>query len=41
MPVPERWYEVLYPFVGADLVLAFYALVAYFGKRRIEKLYTD
>ena len=41
MPVPERWYEVLYPFVGADLVLAFYALVAYFGKRRIEKLYTE
>ncbi len=41
MPEPGRWYEVLYPFVGVALVLAFYALVAYSGKRRIEKLYTE
>ena len=41
LPEPERWYEVLYPFVGVALVLAFYTLVAYFGKRRIEKLYTE
>ena len=41
MPEPGRWYEVLYPFVGVALVLAFYALVAYSGKRRIAKLYTE
>ena len=41
MPEPGRWFEVLYPFIGVALVLAFYALVAYSGKRRIEKLYTE
>ncbi len=37
LPEPERWYEVLYPFIGVAVVLAFYALVSYFGKRRLEK----
>ncbi len=37
LPEPERWYEVLYPFIGVAVVLGFYALVSYFGKRRLEK----
>ncbi len=37
LPEPERWYEVLFPFIGVALVLGFYSLVAYFGKRHLEK----
>ena len=36
-PPPERWYEGLYVVVGPALILGFYALVAYLGKRRLEK----
>ncbi|HPH97170.1 MAG TPA: hypothetical protein PKW33_11155 [Anaerolineaceae bacterium] len=36
-PPAERWYEVLYPFIGVAVILGFYSLVAYFGKRRLEK----
>ncbi len=37
LPEPERWYEVLYPFIGVAVVLGLYFLVSYFGKRRLEK----
>ncbi len=37
LPASERWYEVLFPFIGVAVVLVFYALVAYFGKRRLER----
>jgi ABC-type transport system involved in cytochrome c biogenesis permease subunit len=37
-PVKEHWYEVLYPFLGVAVILGFYSLVAYLGKRRLEKL---
>jgi hypothetical protein len=37
-PVAARWYEVLYPFAGVAVILGFYSLVAYFGKRRLEKM---
>ena len=37
-PAAERWYEVLYPFIGVAVVLGFYSIVAYLGKRRIEQL---
>lgn len=37
MPEPGQWYEVLYPFIGVAVVLGFYTLVAYLGKRRIQK----
>lgn len=37
LPAAERWYEVTYPFIGVAIILGFYALVAYFGKRRLEK----
>jgi peptidoglycan/LPS O-acetylase OafA/YrhL len=37
-PDAGRWYEVLYPFIGVAVVLGFYSLVAYLGKRRIEQL---
>jgi hypothetical protein len=37
LPAPERWYEVLYPFMGMAVILGFYSLVAYLGKRRLEK----
>jgi hypothetical protein len=37
-PMKERWYEVLYPFVGVVVFLGFYSLVAYLGKRRIEQI---
>jgi hypothetical protein len=37
-PVRERWYEVLYPFIGVAVICGLYALVAYFGKRRIGRL---
>lgn len=36
-PAPERWYEVLYPFIGVAVALGFYSLVAYLGKRGLEK----
>jgi hypothetical protein len=36
-PEPERWYEVLYPFIGVAVLMGFYSLVAYFGKQRLEK----
>lgn len=37
MPEPARWYEVLYPFIGVAVILGFYELVAYLGKRRLQK----
>lgn len=37
-PAADRWYEVLYPFIGAAVVLGFYSIVSYLGKRRIELL---
>lgn len=37
-PAAERWYEVLYPFIGVTVILGFYSTVAYLGKRRIEQL---
>jgi len=37
LPEPERWYEVLYPFIGVAVVVGLYFLVSYFGKRRLEK----
>ena len=36
-PVKERWYEVLYPFIGVAFILGFYMLLAYLGKRRLEQ----
>jgi len=36
-PAPSQWYQVLYPFIGVAVVLGFYSLVAYLGKRRLEK----
>jgi hypothetical protein len=37
-PVKERWYEVLYPFIGVAVILGFYSLVAYLGKHRLEQI---
>jgi hypothetical protein len=37
LPAPDRWYEVLYPFIGVAVLLLLYSLVAYFGKQRLEK----
>jgi len=37
-PAAERWYEVLYPFIGVAVVLGFYSLMAYLGKRRLEQM---
>jgi hypothetical protein len=37
-PTAERWYEVLYPFIGVAVALGFYSLVAYLGKLRIEQI---
>jgi hypothetical protein len=37
-PTTERWYEVLYPFIGVAVALGFYSLVAYLGKHRIEQI---
>ncbi len=37
-PSAERWYEVLFPFIGVAVTLSFYSLVAYLGKRRIERI---
>ncbi len=36
-PPAEQWHQVLYPFIGVAVVLGFYSLVAYLGKRRIEQ----
>jgi hypothetical protein len=36
-PDPSQWYQVLYPLIGVAVVLGFYSLVAYLGKRRLEK----
>jgi hypothetical protein len=40
-PAPEQWYQVLYPFIGVAVVLGFYSLVAYLGKRRLDKEIMD
>ncbi len=37
-PPPERWHEVLYPFIGVAVVLGLYALVAHLGNRRVRRL---
>lgn len=37
-PASESWYEVLYPFIGVAVILGFYSLVAYLGKRRLEQM---
>lgn len=37
-PASERWFEVLYPFIGVAVALGFYSLVAYFGKLRLEQI---
>ena len=37
-PASERWYEVLYPFTGMAVILSVYSLIAWLGKRRIEKI---
>lgn len=37
-PAADRWYEVLYPFIGVAAALGFYSLVAYLGKRRLEQM---
>ena len=37
-PATERWYEVLYPFIGVSLLLGVYSLIAWLGKRRIEQI---
>jgi len=37
-PAPGQWYEVLYPVIGVALALGLYTLVAYLGKRRIDRL---
>ena len=36
-PAPERWFEVLYPVIGVAVILLVYWLIAYFGKKRLEK----
>ncbi len=37
-PIPERWHEVLYPFIGVAVALGFYSLVAFLGKHRLEQI---
>lgn len=37
LPAPDRWYEVLYPFIGVAVLLVLYSLVAYYGKQRLER----
>lgn len=34
---PTPWYEALYPVLGVAAVMALYALIAYMGKRRLQK----
>jgi hypothetical protein len=41
LPQPSQWYEVLYPFLGVAVVLSFYSLVAYLGKRRLEDMISE
>jgi hypothetical protein len=36
-PDPSQWYQILYPLIGVAVALGFYSLVAYLGKRRLEK----
>ncbi|MBN2548532.1 MAG: hypothetical protein JXB15_05225 [Anaerolineales bacterium] len=40
-PAPGRWFEVLYPAIGVAVVMTFYTLIAYFGKRRLEKMISE
>jgi hypothetical protein len=40
-PATGRWVEVLYPFIGVAVALGFYSLIAYLGKRRLEKIGTQ
>jgi len=40
-PEPENRYQMIYPFIGVAVILGFYTLVAYLGKRRLEKSITD
>ena len=37
LPASDRWYEVLYPFIGVAVILMLYTLVAYYGKKRLER----
>ncbi len=37
-PAAQNWYEVLYPVIGVAVLLGFYSLMAYLGRRRIEKM---
>jgi hypothetical protein len=37
-PAAGDWYEVLYPLLGVAVLLGFYSLMAYLGKRRLEKI---
>lgn len=37
-PAADRWYEVLYPFAGVSVIMGLYYLIAYFGKRRLERM---
>jgi magnesium-transporting ATPase (P-type) len=36
-PESERWYELLFPFIGVGVFMGLYYLVSYFGKKRLEK----
>jgi peptidoglycan/LPS O-acetylase OafA/YrhL len=36
-PAPERWFEVLYPVIGVAVIMLTYWLIAYFGKKHLEK----
>lgn len=38
LPPSERWYEVLYPFIGVGVGMCLYYLIAYIGKRRFERM---
>jgi hypothetical protein len=40
-PTPENYYQMLYPFIGVAVILGFYTLVAYLGKRRLEKYISE
>jgi hypothetical protein len=37
-PAAGNWYEVLYPIIGVAVLLGFYSVMAYLGKRRLEKI---
>jgi hypothetical protein len=36
VPGPGHWFEILYPFIGVAVILGFYTVVAYLGKRRLQ-----